>query len=164
MKDALLLGLAALAALCAQPAAAQMTEYELTQVAAERRTLMFDIQDIYFVLFNLNRGKTDDFAAGAEAAGRVPEKIDAFASKLLPGTERGKAPGTRARPEIWTEPEAFAEAVAGLKAAAAVLGEAAASGDTETFKAHFDDLTDACAACHGFRPSSGGRFRYDRED
>ena len=52
----------------AQPLAAQSTEYRLAQIVTERKPLMFDLQTAYWVLFDLDKGKTTDFNAAAGAA------------------------------------------------------------------------------------------------
>ena len=79
---------------------------------------------------------------------------------LVPGTARGEAPGARAKPEIWERPEAFVAAVDGLKARAADLADAARTGDQVAYGTAFDAFAEACTACHGLRPSSGGPYRF----
>ena len=160
MRHALLCGFAAAWSLSTGIAFGQSTEHERMQIATDRKAQMFALQDIYFTLMNVKTGRSDDFAGAAEAAAAVPERLDAFVSLLVPGTARGEAPGSRAKPEIWTEPEDVAAAVADLKTRAADLASAAHSGDGDAYNAAFDAYAQACTACHGLRPSSGGRFRF----
>ena len=146
--------------LLTQPLAAQSTEYQLAQIVTERKPFMFDLQTAYWVLFDLNKGKATDFDAGAEAADSMIGIMDRFTALLLPGTARGEAPGTRAKPEIWTDAEAFDAAVRNFKDSARTLSKAASAGDPEAFRSGFEAFTAACTGCHGLRPSSGGPFRF----
>jgi cytochrome c556 len=143
-----------------QPLAAQSTEYQLAQIVTERKPFMFDLQTAYWVLFDLNKGKTTDYGAAAEAADSMIGIMDSFTALLLPGTAHGEAPGTRAKPEIWSDTEAFDAAVQNFKTAVAALSKAASTGDPAVYRNEFEAFTAACTGCHGLRPSSGGPFRF----
>ena len=153
-------GTAALLSLCALTAFGQSAEFKRMQIATDRKAEMFALQDLYWPLMDVKTGKSDDFAAAAAAASVVPERLDPFVSLLVPGTARGEAPGARAKPEVWEQPDAVAAAVDELKARAADLAAAASAGDSLAYGAAFDAFAEACKACHGLRPSSGGPFRF----
>ncbi len=160
MKLLHMLETTALLSLCAATAFGQSTEYKNMQIATDRKAQMFALQDLYWPLMNVKTGKSDDFAGAAAEAAAVPERLDTFVSLLVPGTARGEAPGARAKPEIWEQPEAVAAAVEELKARAVDLAAAATGGDPVAYGTAFDAFAEACTACHGLRPSSGGPFRF----
>jgi cytochrome c556 len=135
------------------------SEYELVKVIAERKRVMFDMQGAYWPLLAVKNGKSTDLAAAAEAARSIQAALDRFSPLLVPGTAKGQVPGSRATPEVWSEPADFAAASNALKAAAAALSDAASTGDVELFTARFDTFASACTGCHEFKPSGGGRFR-----
>lgn len=165
MKDLRTFGTAALLSIFSVPAFGQSSEYERMQIALERKAQMFALQDeIYWFLMDVSAGKSDDYAGAAVAAALVPEKLDTFVSLLVPGTARGEAPGSRAKPEVWKQPEEFALALEGLKARAADLAVAASTGDAVAYGTAFDAFAEACTACHGLRPSSGGPYRFARDE
>jgi len=62
-----------------------------------------------------------------------------------PGSDRGT---TRAKPDIWEDPEDFAEDLQDLKTALAALKTAADGGDREQVAAAVGDTGKACKACH----------------
>jgi cytochrome c556 len=164
MKHLQAIGTVSLLSLFAVTAFGQSTEYERMQIALDRKAQMFALQDdIYWALMDVKTGKSDDFAGAAVMAAAVPEKLEIFVSLLVPGTARGEAPGARAKPEIWEEPEAFAALVDELKARAADLAAAASTGDSAAYGTAFDAFAEACTACHGLRPSSGGPYRFAHE-
>ena len=57
-------------------------------------------------------------------------------------------PGSRARPEIWTNKADFDARAADLRDAAKRLSAIAASGDKAAFAAQVTELQGRCAACH----------------
>ena len=63
-----------------------------------------------------------------------------------PGTESG-AP-TRARPEIWTDPEKFKQALAGFQAEIPKLNEAAKAGTVDALQGAFSSVVKGCDGCH----------------
>ena len=97
----------------------------------------------------------------AEAAQTINDAIDQFVQLLPPGTAQGDVPGSRAKPEIWTEPDEFIGAVRALKSANISLMESARAGNIDEFKQRFEAVEQACVGCHEFRPSRGGKFRYE---
>jgi len=134
-------------------------QYELVQLVTERRKIMHDMQTAYWPLLKVKKGESTDLDAAAAAAHTIDDAIGRFAALMVPGTAQGEVPGSRATPEVWTEPEAFAAASNSLHLTAAALSEAASSGDIGLFNVRFDAFASACISCHDFRPSGGGRFR-----
>lgn len=140
----------------------QSTELQLAQLVSERKGKMYDLQTHYLnILGQLNADAPDLMLVGA-AASEMPELIDSFVPLMEEGTEKGVAPGSRARPELWDDFEVFEIAADALKEAALSMEEVAATGDVAAFKDEFDTLTAACTTCHGVRPSSGGLFRFEK--
>jgi cytochrome c556 len=146
--------------LAAQRSPAQSDEYKLAQVVLARQTLMGEMHEAYWVLLEVHQGESADFASAAKAASSMGDKLDAFLRLMEPGTARGEAIGSRAKPEVWSDAPAFAEAAEAFRSEAAALSEAAARGDADAYGQAFEAFTTACTACHEFRPSRGGRFRF----
>ena len=132
---------------------------DLVKVITDRHGVMNDMQGAYWPLLAVKKGESTDLAAAAVASQSIQDALGRFSALLLPGTAKGEVPGSRANPEVWSEPSEFTAALNALQAAAAALSEAAGSGDIELFKARFDAFASACVGCHELKPSSGGRFR-----
>jgi len=73
-------------------------------------------------------------------------------SALFPaGTDQpqGKEPGqTRALPEIWAKPDAFAAEIKKFQDESAMFKTAVAGGDMGVIKAEFEKLGGVCGDCH----------------
>ena len=135
---------------------------ELVKLVTERQVLMFDIQTAYWSLFNVNEGKSTDLLAAAEGAQTINDALGKFLLLLPNGTAQGEVPGSRAKPEIWTEVEEFNGAAKTLMEANRELIESAQSGDLDAFRQRFEAVAQACIGCHDFKPSEGGKYRYPR--
>lgn len=57
--------------------------------------------------------------------------------------------GSRALPEIWASPEAFAEQIRSFREAAAGFLEAVQAGEEEAISQAFSDVRGSCRSCHG---------------
>lgn len=125
-----------------------------------RRPFEFNFQTDYWVLLAVQRGENTNYDEAAAAARRMEEAMSQFVPLLKPGTARGEAPGSRAKPDVWSRADDFSAAVDRFTATTTALAAASSTGDQATYAAAFDDLHEACTACHGFRPSSGGPFRF----
>lgn len=136
-----------------------LAQDDLTKVVVDRHGVMRDIQNAYWPVLAVMNGESTDLAAAAAASQSIQDALGRFSALLLPGTAKGEVPGSRANPEVWSEPAEFAAALNALQAATAALSEAAASGDIDLFKARFDSFASACVGCHALKPSGGGRFR-----
>ncbi|WP_165354849.1 cytochrome c [Tropicimonas sp. IMCC6043] len=152
--------LSAMLATAPQHGYPQSSEYERAQIVVARNLLMHDLQTAYFNLFKVKNKKSDDYQSAADTARSMPDIMDEFLLLLPPETAKGEAPGSRVKPEVWTDASAFATAAELLKAQALALAEIADSGDSEAYSVAFGLLTEACTGCHGLRPSSGGAFRF----
>jgi cytochrome c556 len=140
-------------------AAQSANEYELVKLVENRKALMYDMQTAYLSLLSVKQGNNTDLASAADNARTISEKMGMFDEFLLPDTAAGQVSNSRARPEIWTEPEEFAAAVEALISATTLLSETALEGDIAAFNDQFDVVAAACGGCHGLLPSSGGPFR-----
>jgi len=87
----------------------------------------------------------DAFAYNAQVIGLTARmKGEAFA----PGTEKAADVETRAKPEIWTEPEKFKQALDRFQAEASKLVEASKAGSLDAVRPVFGAVAKACGACH----------------
>ena len=161
-KIAVALGLVAIAAFLpqSQHAAAQGP---LVELVTQRQVLMSEIQAAYWPLFDLNAGKRTDFEVVAESVGQISSALDRFQAMFPPGTARGETAGSRARPEIWSAPDDFKGAIKALNDSLVELEAVASDGDSARYRMVFTEVTTACVACHDFRPSGGGKFRFPWE-
>lgn len=81
-------------------------------------------------------------AALLDATGKmIPEVIS-------PGTGPESGVKTRARPEIWTDPEKFKQALAGFQAEIPKLNEAAQAGTVDALRGAFSSVLKGCDGCH----------------
>jgi cytochrome c556 len=80
-----------------------------------------------------------DIASGLQAmAADIPS--------LFPeGTDFGE---TKAKPEVWSDADGFADKAAEAKDATAAFAEAVKSGDKAAMMQAFRDVGDACKGCH----------------
>ena len=78
-------------------------------------------------------------AALVETLSKLP--FDAFGA----GTDKGE---TRAKPEIWANPDKFKAAGEQMQKAASTLASAARAGSLDQVKAAFGDVGKACKGCH----------------
>lgn len=132
------------AAVTALPAAAQ---FQKPEDAIKYRKAVFTVMGVSF-------GRI-----GAMVSGRAPfdaaaamnnAEIATMMSKLpytafIDGTASGD---TRAKPEIWSEPEKFKAAATKMQDAMANLNTAAKSGNLEQIKAAFGPAGQSCKGCH----------------
>lgn len=101
------------------------------------------------LLGDMAKGATPYDAAIATAAA---ENLSAAASMKrmvlwLEGSEQGAVPGSRAKPEIWTDAAGFEEKAVALETAAAAMVDAAGS-DLESLRAAMGALGGTCGDCH----------------
>ena len=136
------------------------SEYDLVQLVSERKRYMFEMQNAFWSLFDIKNDKSTDLSALPDAAKTIDEKFTRFLALLPEGTAGGEVPGSRAKPEIWTEPSRFNAAIEGLRLATLRLVDVASSGNIDDFKVEFEAFHNACFACHDFKPSGGGTFRF----
>ena len=99
------------------------------------------------VIKNLKRLATTgtDVHDGDAAADGIAMWAQAIPGLFPPGSI---VPGSRARPEIWTNKADFDARAADLQVAAKRLSELAAAGDTSGFAGQVAVVQSRCAACH----------------
>lgn len=95
-------------------------------------------------------GKATEGEGSIKRAAFPASGLAAFARSLptLFGPETANVEGTKAKSEIWTDPEGFAEQTNAFMATTEELQEAAAADDREAFTAALDKTKAACKACH----------------
>lgn len=142
---------------------AQTPGYERAPIVHARRVLMYELDDRYWILQDASKSSSGDLKDAEVAAREMIEIISEFVTLLVPQTARGEAPGSRAKPEVWTDAADFATSVENFRAEAGQLAEVASTGDAVKFSEALERFSFACTACHEFRPSSGGRFRFPLE-
>lgn len=84
-------------------------------------------------------------ANATRAATVVATLAPVFASAFPAGTDQGD---TRARPEIWSEPDKFKQAMDRYLAESSKLVEVAKSANADAFRTQFGALAKSCDGCH----------------
>lgn len=136
--------LAALA-LTALPAAAQFAKPE--DAIRYRKAGMTMMNAHFGRVFAMANGRIPfDAKAAAENA-----ELATLLSKLpyagfIPGTETGA--DTKAKPEIWTEPDKFRAAASKMQDEMVKLNTAAKGGNIDAIKAAAGEVGKACKGCH----------------
>jgi cytochrome c556 len=137
---------------------------DLREIVQKRKNQMNAMEDAYWPLLDIKKGKSTDLAKGGAAA-KLMANAMVKALALFPlGTAKGEVlgSGSRARPEIWSNSSEFKAAADALISASSKLAEIAKSGDLELFKAQFQVVEQVCLGCHKFTPSLGGKFKFPR--
>jgi cytochrome c556 len=138
------------------------SEHELAQIVLQRNLTMKAMLKAYFPLLAVKNGKSTDLATASESIEKIKEGMTKALTLFPEGTARGEAPGSRARPEVWSEGEEFRGAADKLVATLEKLASTADSGDIDEFRAQLSSVETACLGCHEFKPSGGGKFRYPK--
>ena len=137
---------------------------DLREIVQKRKNQMNAMEDAYWPLLDIKKGKSTDLAKGGESA-KIMANAMVKALALFPfGTAKGEVlgSGSRARPEIWSNSSEFKAAADALISASSKLAEIAKSGDLELFKAQFQVVEQVCRGCHAFTPSQGGKFKFPK--
>ena len=140
-----ILALAALIGVCAAwPAAAQ---FQKPEDAIKYRKAAFTVMATHFGrLGAMANGKLPfDAKAAADSA-----DVALMMSKLpyvafVEGTDKGD---TKAKPEIWAEPDKFRAAASKMQDEMVKLNAAAKTGSVDNLKAAFGPTGQACKGCH----------------
>lgn len=128
----------------------------------DRQALMKSMLRSYFPLLDISKGKSTDLAKAAEAARKLNDDMIKSLTLFQEGTAVGQVPGSRAKPEVWSNSLEFETAAKALTSSISKLIELSESGDIEGFQAQFPLVEKACIGCHEFKPSGGGKFRYGK--
>lgn len=128
----------------ATPAAAQFQKPE--DAVKYRKAAMTVMASHFGRIAAMANGKAPFDPAGAQANA----ELVAVLSKLpFAGFIEGTASGeTKAKPEIWSEPEKFKAGASKMQEEAAKLSVAARSGNLDQIKAAVGDVGKSCKSCH----------------
>lgn len=145
------------------PFALAQSHPDAAKIVKERQEFMGSMWGSYMKSFvPIAKGESTDISqVPAKAAGL------AVAAKKIPsyfpaGTGPDAVPGTRARPEIWTDHAAFEKLVDDFAKEAEKLEAVAKTGNVEATKAQVGATFQACLTCHGGPEKSGGKFRTEK--
>ncbi len=135
---------------------------DLREIVQKRKNQMNAMEDAYWPLLDIKKGKSTDLAKGGAAAELMANAMVKALALFPLGTAKGEVlgSGSRARPEIWSNSSEFKAAADALISASSKLAEIAKSGDLELFKAQFQVVEQVCLGCHKFSPSHGGKFKF----
>jgi cytochrome c556 len=136
--------LVAASAIAAAPAAAQFAKPE---DAIKYRKAAMTVMAAHFGRIGavvkgarpFNAAEVQGNAAVVETMSKLP--FDAFGA----GTDKGE---TRAKPEIWTNPDKFKASADQMQKAILALSAAAKSGNPDQLKSAFGDVGKTCKGCH----------------
>jgi cytochrome c556 len=113
------------------------------------------------------KARTEFMKSNGAAAGALKKAIDASdkaeiskqvailsangqkIETMYPKSSSAAAGKTRAKDDIWTNPDAFKEAVMAFKTSTEKLAAADKAGNMDGVKTSFDDMGKACNGCHG---------------
>ncbi|MDO8878458.1 MAG: cytochrome c [Pseudolabrys sp.] len=131
------------------------------QVAKERVDLMKGLWRGYYRDMSEAAKGVGDPKAVAVKATEAAAQMKKFGTLFPPGSGREAVPDTRAKPETWTQRADFNGAIDKLVTETVAFGEAAKAGNADAMKAAWPKVAEACGACHGGPPKSGGKFRFE---
>lgn len=161
LLGALVLGVAATGLMVESHVFAQSAPAEAVKA---RRDIMKSLFPTYYRGFvQVARGESTDIAPIPQKAQQAAADLRRFATLFPPGTEAGKVPDSRAKPEIWSQQAEFRAAAEKLVAETERLGEIAKGGNVEAVKAQVAVVNQACGGCHGGPSKSGGKFRTEAQ-
>jgi len=130
---------------------------------ADVAAFMHDRHERYEDLGDAMKGINRELKAGSpsvETIRRHAAQVAQFAPQVPSLFPRGTGPETgnrtRAKAEIWTDPETFRQRAEAFRQQAARFNQAAQSGDLAAVRAALPDLSNSCKNCHDrFRAPEG---------
>ena len=139
----------ALAAIATGIAGATLAQQKPEEVIKYRKSVMtiqsWHMRPMAAMVKGQRPYDADVFAYNAQVIGQTARmKAEAFAA----GTDKATDAETRAKPEIWSEPEKFKEALDRFQAEAIKLVEASRVGSVDAVRPVFGGVAKACGACH----------------
>lgn len=139
----------ALAAIASGIAGATLAQQKPEEVIKYRKSVMaiqsWHMRPMAAMVKGQRSYDADVFAYNAQVIGHTAKmKAEAFA----PGTDKATDAETRAKPEIWSEPEKFKQALDRFQAEAIKLVEASKAGSLDAVRPVFGGVAKACGACH----------------
>lgn len=138
------LTLAAAAAVLCIPA---MAQFQRPDDAVQYRQAVFTVMNNHLGrVGGMTSGRTPFNAAQAVESATVLETLSKLPWEgFVAGTDKGDS---RAKPEVWAEPDKFKEGADKLQAATAQLAAAAKTGNLDSVKTAFGAVDQSCRACH----------------
>lgn len=129
------------------------------EIVKERQQLMKTMGKSFGPIIPVIKGESDDLDAAEAAAQTMHESIKKLARLFPVGTAVDEVEGSRAKPEVWTQSDDFANAINDLIQATADFSDAFNTGDKEAIGAAFKPVGPACGSCHLGPADEGGKFR-----
>lgn len=128
-------------------AAPAMAQFAKPEDAVKYRKAVMTLQARHVGLIApYARGDRPFDAASVAANAAILETVTKLAwVAYMPGSD---LPGSRAKPEAWTEPAKFKDLSDKLVAEIAKLSVAAKAGDQASVRSAFGSVNQACKACH----------------
>lgn len=148
MMRSRVVALALAGALCALPAAAQFKKPE--DAVQYRQSVMTVMGHSFALIGAMAAGKAPFDASAAATNAEIVAMMSklpfsAFVAKTSSADMSGK---TKAKPEIWAEPDKFKSAATKMQDAVAHLNTVAKGGNLDEIKTAFGAAGKACKACH----------------
>ncbi|NEK22222.1 cytochrome c [Sulfitobacter sp. JBTF-M27] len=146
MKSTMALGLGVAVIATASIAGSHSSE-KLNPAVAARQHQMQIVGYSIGILGAVAKGEMEYDAAMVSSAAKNLNALAQLdrASLWIEGTEQGATAGTRAKAEIWSDPDGFAEKFEALADASAALIDAS---DAAAVGAGMGDLGGSCKGCH----------------
>ena len=108
------------------------------------------------------RTDSPDLALIATKSAQASEHLKKIAQLFPPGTGRDVVPGTRAKPEVWTQRADFDAAMtAMIDATTSRSADVVKERLLEKVKTEWPVAAKACGGCHGGPTKAGGKFRFE---
>ncbi|MDO4226279.1 cytochrome c [Neisseria sp.] len=128
------------------PATASGSALSPKEAVKEREKLMESFKKDAGTMGKMVKGETPYDAAAFQAAA---DNLAANADKpWVHYTPESANEESEAKPEVWSKPDEFKQAIEKFTAAAAALKTAAASGKLDDVKKPFGDVGQSCKSCH----------------
>lgn len=128
------------------PATASGSALSPKEAVKEREKLMESFKKDAGTMGKMVKGETPyDAAAFQAAADNLAANADKPWAHYTPESANEES---EAKPEVWSKPDEFKQAIEKFTAAAAALKTAAASGKLDDVKKPFGDVGQSCKSCH----------------
>lgn len=139
------LGIAALAAICATSTAA-MAQQKPEDVIKFRKGAYSVIGWYMGPMGAMVKGQAPfDPKVFVRNAGIIEQMSQVVPDAFAPGSDKGD---TRARPEIWSQPDKFRAAMERFQGEAAKMSQVSKGGNQDQIRQQFGALAKACSNCH----------------
>ncbi|MCC6531000.1 MAG: cytochrome c [Burkholderiales bacterium] len=140
-RIAVVVSAALLAGIAAEALAQQKPENYVRFRKANQQVVAFHMRELAPIV----KSAKPDIAEATRVANVVATLAPVFAHGFPAGTGDGD---TRARPEIWSQPDKFKQAMDRYIGEANKMLEVARSGNADGMRTQFGTLSKACDSCH----------------